>query len=75
MNIKNLLKGTLCLLMAGAYMNFHILPAVEGIGGAVGMGVFNGLLYPLGFALIQYNIRKNGVVISSVFSGYRSGGS
>ena len=67
-NISMLASNYLmCLLMAGAYMSFNILPAVEGIGGAVGMGVFNGLLYPLGFALIQYNIRKNGVVMTATF--------
>lgn len=57
-----------CVLMAGAYMGFtNMLPAVDGIGAAVGMGVFNGFLYPLGFALIQFNIRKNGVVLSATF--------
>ncbi len=55
-----------CLLMAGAYMGFaNVLPAVDGIGGAVGMGVFNGFLYPLGFALLQINVQKNGVVLSA----------
>ena len=57
-----------CVLMAWAYMGFaNILPAANGIGGAVGMGAFNGLLYPLGFALIQYNIKKNGVVLTATF--------
>jgi len=56
------------VVMAVAYMGFtNILPAVDGLGGAVGMGVFNGFLYPLGFALIQYNIKKNGVVLTATF--------
>lgn len=68
-NISMLASNYLaCVLMAWAYMGFaNILPAADGIGGAVGMGVFNGLLYPLGFALIQYNIKKNGVVLTATF--------
>ena len=33
----------------------------------VGMGAANGILYLVGFVLLQYNTRKNGVVLSSVF--------
>ena len=33
----------------------------------VGLGVFNGFIYLAGFALMQYNTRKSGVVLSSVF--------
>lgn len=57
-----------CVLMAGAYMGFgNIFTAAQGMGAAAGMGVFNGFLYPLGFALIQFNIRRNGVVLSATF--------
>jgi len=68
-NISMLASNYLaCVVMAVAYMGFtNILPAAEGLGAAVGMGVFNGFLYPLGFALIQYNIKKNGVVLTATF--------
>lgn len=32
-----------------------------------GMGVFNGVLYLVSFLLLQWNVRKNGVVLSSTF--------
>lgn len=57
-----------CVLMAGAYMGFgNLFAPAPGMGAAAGMGIFNGFLYPLGFALIQINIRKNGVVLSATF--------
>lgn len=38
-----------------------------GLSGTVCMGIFNGFLYLSGFVLLQANIRKNGVVLSSTF--------
>lgn len=57
-----------CLLLAAGYAGFQVLPQGQpGFPMAVGMGAFNGLLYLAGFLLLQYNTRKNGVVLSSVF--------
>lgn len=57
-----------CLLLAAGYAKFQIFSLrAPGFSSAVGMGVVNGVLYLLGFALLQYNTRKNGVVLSSVF--------
>ena len=57
-----------CLLIGGAYMGFeNALP--QGAGGAwpIGLGAATGALYLLGFVLLQYNVGKNGVVLSSTF--------
>ena len=57
-----------CLLIGGAYMGFeNALP--QGTGGAwpIGLGAATGALYLLGFVLLQYNVGKNGVVLSSTF--------
>ena len=57
-----------CLLIGGAYMGFeNALP--QGVGGAwpIGLGAATGALYLLGFVLLQWNVGKNGVVLSSTF--------
>lgn len=57
-----------CLVLAGAYMGFgNVFPAGESLGGTLGMGAVNGFLYLMGFVLLQFNIRRNGVVLSSTF--------
>ena len=57
-----------CLILAGIYGEFQVLPVNEaGFGAAVAMGAVNGALYLMGFVLLQVSIRKNGVVLSSVF--------
>jgi len=57
-----------CLALAGYYMGFgRLLPREAGVGFAIGLGLFNGLLYLLGFVLLQVNIRLNGVVMSATF--------
>ncbi len=57
-----------CMTVAGIYTGFdNLLPKQDGIGLTVGMSVFNGLLYLLGFVLLNLNIRKNGVVLSATF--------
>lgn len=45
------------------------LPAVSfgAMGFPVGLGAVNGFIYLAGFALMQYNTRRSGVVLSSVF--------
>lgn len=44
-----------------------LLPQTEGVGFALGFGAVSGLLYLAGFLLLQWNIRKNGVVLSATF--------
>lgn len=57
-----------CLLLAAGYAGFQVLPLRSpGFPATVGMGTVNGVLYLAGFVLLQYNTRKNGVVLSSVF--------
>lgn len=57
-----------CLLLAGFYTGFeNVFPAGVPLWGAAGMGAMNGFLYLMGFLLLQLNIRKNGVVLSSTF--------
>ena len=57
-----------CLILSVIYVDFRILPlGAEGFPQTLGMGAVNGVLYLLGFVLLQYNTRKSGVVLSSVF--------
>lgn len=56
-----------CMLLGLWYAGFQILPQKGEVPAVVGMGAVNGILYLLGFVLLQYNTRKNGVVLSSVF--------
>ena len=58
----------MCVLVAAAYAGFgNLLPASEGLPATVLMGCINGGLYLGSFALLQFNIRRNGVVLSSTF--------
>jgi len=58
----------MCFLLAAAYAGFgKLLPDAAGLGGALVMGSVNGLLYLGGFVLLQINVRRNGVVLSSTF--------
>lgn len=57
-----------CLTLAGIFGDFQVLPGDQtGFGMVLAMGAVNGVLYLLGFVLLQVNVRKNGVVLSSVF--------
>lgn len=58
----------MCLVVSAAYAGFgNLFPAEEGLPGAILMGSVNGLLYLGGFVLLQINVRRNGVVLSSTF--------
>ncbi len=58
----------MCLGMAGFYTGFeNVWPQDAGSFTALGMGLFNGILYLLGFVLLQINVKKNGVVLSATF--------
>ncbi len=41
--------------------------AKDGVGIAVGLGIFSGVLFLAGLLLLQQNIRKNGVVLAATF--------
>lgn len=57
-----------CSFLAAAYCGFgQLFPSDPGLNRTLGMGVFNGFTYMLGFVLLQHNIRKNGVVLSNIF--------
>lgn len=58
----------MCLTIAGAYTGYgNLFPAGAELGPALGMGLVNGVLYLAGFVLLQVNVKKNGVVLSSIF--------
>ena len=58
----------MCLVVSAAYAGFgNLFPGVEGLPGALLMGSINGMLYLGGFVLLQINVRRNGVVLSSTF--------
>ena len=54
----------LSLAFAGSIQFF---PAADGLAPALLMGGVNGVLYLAGFVLLQWNIRKNGVVLPATF--------
>lgn len=57
-----------CLGLAWGYTGFVApFPGERGLVFALGIGSINGFLYLAGFVLFQMNIRKNGVVLSSIF--------
>lgn len=58
----------MCMAVAGSLMGFgNIAPAIDGVGRTAALGLFNGVLYLASFILLQLNVRKNGVVLSSIF--------
>ena len=57
----------MCAAVAAAYAGFSLFPGVPGIGSAGLMGGVNGLLYLGSFMLLQINVQRNGVVLSSTF--------
>ncbi len=57
-----------CMLLARGFMGSQrLLSTQAGMGYAMVIGVISGILYLMGFVLLQYNIGKNGVVLSSLF--------
>lgn len=57
-----------CMVMGACFAGWNnLLPRVEGLGTTLGLGVISGFLYLAGFVLLQLNIRKNGVVLSTLF--------
>lgn len=57
-----------CALLAACYTGLTgLFPAAEGLGFTLGLGAVNGVLYLSGFILLQWNVKHNGVVLSSTF--------
>lgn len=58
----------ICVVMAAFYCGFgNLFPKAEGIGFTLGLGSCTGALYLVGLLLVQLNIRKNGIVLTSIF--------
>jgi drug/metabolite transporter (DMT)-like permease len=58
-----------CTLLSGLFGGYQSALNLgdPGIGTVLAMGTVNGILYLSGFMLMQVNVRKNGVVLSSIF--------
>lgn len=58
----------ICSLLSAGYADFNLLPhAEQGFGTTLFIGILSGVLYLVSFMLLQFNTRKNGIVLSSVF--------
>lgn len=58
----------MCLFMATLYTGVgNIYINTDGMSTALLLGIVNGFLYLYGFVLFQNNIKKNGVILSSLF--------
>jgi len=57
-----------CSVLGAAYAGFSLMPVgAEGFSGTAALGVLNGVLFLASFMLLQFNTRKNGIVLSSIF--------
>ena len=68
-NISTLaVNYAVCVLLAGFYTGVpEVFPGKTGMGVAAGLGALNGFLYLSAFILMQISVRRNGVVLSTVF--------
>jgi len=58
-----------CMILAALFIGpTNLLPSIEGIGPVLGMGAINGFFYMISLVIMQQNIKRNGVVLPSVFS-------
>ena len=58
----------LCSLFAWGDTGFAVLfPRAEGLSTAVMLGILNGFLFLAGLLLLQWSLRRNGVVLSATF--------
>lgn len=58
----------ICALLGAAYAGFDFPgPQVSGFGFTLGLSAVSGFLFLAGFVSQQVNIRKNGIVLSSIF--------
>jgi len=56
-----------CALLAAVFCNKGQVLPISQLSQTIALGMVNGVLYLAGFVLMQLNIRKNGVVLSSIF--------
>lgn len=57
-----------CMVMGACFTGFgNLFPEDPKMPATIGMGVINGFLYLSGFVLLQWNVRKNGVVLPTLF--------
>lgn len=58
----------ICLFFSWVYTGFAApVPHEQGVAQAIIMGAVNGLLFLSGFVVLQWNIGRNGMVLSSTF--------
>lgn len=57
-----------CIILAKYYIgNVNLLNHQDGLAFAIGLGTISGILFLVSFLLLQVNIAKNGMVMSSLF--------
>lgn len=66
-NITMLAANYVMCTAAAAFLAGGIVPAGQGAALTVGLGSICGVLYLLGFVLLQWNIQRNGVVLPATF--------
>lgn len=57
----------MCSAAAAFLTGFPLLPAGEGAALTLGLGTVTGVLYLMGFLLLQWNIGRNGLVLPATF--------
>lgn len=58
----------ICAAVGAVYAGFDLWrPEMPGFPVTLGLGAISGILYLAGFVMLQLNVRKNGIVLSSVF--------
>ena len=62
-----LMNYLVCTLLSAGYAGFDLFPAHDRMAQTVGLGFFCGVLFLGAFLLLQINVQKNGVVLSSIF--------
>lgn len=66
-NITMLAANYVMCTVAAVFLAGGLIPAGEGAALTMGLGSVCGVLYLLGFVLLQWNIRRNGVVLPATF--------
>ena len=66
-NITMLAANYVMCTAAAAFLAGGMIPTGEGAALTMGLGSFCGVLYLLGFVLLQWNIQRNGVVLPATF--------
>ena len=58
----------ICTVIAACYTGTpNLFPRTEGVATALSLGVLSGVLYLVAFVMMQWNVRKNGVVLPATF--------